>query len=151
MHTAVRTYYKALILLVVFSSNTLISFACSYSNLFHSSHHHTTPAKKKHQHSDSHHEHDHSANHHDESNKTESNESCCSTSVVALHKAEKAISRYIDAPIAPFVNHFIFGFVISYIDIFHLHPKDTLSIHENRWRAPTTIQDLRIVIQSFQI
>lgn len=152
MNKSIRTYYKALLLLLVFSSNTAISFACSYSSFFHSLHHHQKSSTTAHQHADKNHKHDHSGNHHAASNDDgEQKENCCSTVVVHFQKAEKAISRNIDAPDASFIHFFSPDYILSYAHLFPLVLVQNLSVHQIRWRPPATIHDLRIVIQSFQI
>lgn len=139
-------------MLLVFSSNTVISFACSYSSFFHSFHHHKTSANATHKHADTKHKHDHSSSHHAElPNDDEQKENCCSNIVVQLQKVEKAISRNIDAPNAASSPLFLSGYLLAFIDLFHPDLQRNISTHEIRWRPPATIQDLRIVIQSFQI
>ncbi len=73
---------------------------------------------------------------------------CCSKSVIEIEKAEKAVSRTIEAPHAIFVT----SLFAAYSELFSLTAIDKVSLtHIVRWRLPATIQDLRIVIQSFQI
>lgn len=150
MYNTKRTYYKALLLLIVFSMNTMVSFACSFSSLFHEFHHHNSSVTVSHQHNDGvKHAHKHNGHHHDTSDsEKKSQKDCCSESVVAVEKVEKAVSRSIEAPSAFFLK----ALLASYTDLFKLitEPK-VVTKHYNRWRVPTTIQDLRIVIQSFQI
>jgi hypothetical protein len=145
-----RTYYKAWLLLIVFSLNTVVSFACSFSSLFHGFHHHNSSVTLAHQHKDgTQHEHKHAGHHHDEKDSTKDDKKdCCSQSVVAVEKVEKAMSRSIEAPNTVFLT----AFIASYTYLFNLVavPK-AVTPHYERWRVPTTIQDLRIVIQSFQI
>lgn len=153
-----RTYYKALLLAIVFSLNTVVSFACSFSNLFHGMHHHKAAAPTEHKHSGNHHskvekaEHHHDSKaehkHDDHSSKDSKDDDCCSKSVAEIEKAEKAVSKTIEAPNAIFVTSFFAAYS-------HLFPLSTTSntsfTHYVRWRLTATIQDLRIVIQSFQI
>ena len=66
------TYFKALLLLIAFGMGTVVSFACSLSDLFHEFHHHNSPATKAHKHKDQNeHIHDHSGSHHDDGTKEE--------------------------------------------------------------------------------
>ena len=151
MKTGIRTYYKSFFLLLLFSSNTVISFACSYSSLFHSSHHHKAQSQSTHHHKDQQHKHDHSANHHEPADKKdESKENCCSTAVLKLQKVDKEISRSIDAPTTGTAFAILSIALFQQVDLLPSALKQYLS-HAIRWRSPTTIQDLRIVIQSFQI
>ena len=159
-----RTYYKALVLMVVFSLNTVVSFACSLSDLFHNFHHHHSAAKiedhhggHNHSHGKMHHHSHEKAGSHDhgnnplekpDQNTTHSKDDCCSNSVVQMQQVEKAISRIIDAPTVDFVE----SLSASYYHLSFNTPQQETKIPGNiRWRYPTTIQDLRIVIQSFQI
>lgn len=144
-----RTYYS-LVLLIVFSMNTLVSFACSASNLFHELHHHNTAASKAHHHEgQSSHVHDHSGNHHsDGDDRQDGNSDCCSNSVVEIQKVEKSVSRNIVAPSIVEVT----SFFPAYSALLSLQGNESPSYPRHiRWRIPATIQDLRIKIQSFQI
>jgi hypothetical protein len=148
------TYYKALALLVVFGMNTLVIFACSFSSLFHSFHHQrsasSTDHSRTHQHPHANHVHQHddpgSQNH---GSVPGPNDNCCAKYVVVIEKADKSISRTIVAPNlfpqVPFVATLISIFTPSPVETNKLFPENT------RRRIPPTIQDLRIVIQSFQI
>ncbi len=158
MQATKRTYYKAFLLFAAFSLNTVVSFACSFSNLFHGMHHHKAAATTEHKHSGNHHSKGENAEHHhgsqaehqhdDHSSKDSKDDDCCSKSVVEIEKAEKAVSKTIEAPNAIFVT----SFLSSYSQLFLLSTTGNTSFtHYVRWRLPATIQDLRIVIQSFQI
>jgi len=152
------TYYKALLLVTVFSMNTVISFACSFSDLFHGFHHQKTTQVLEHKHAGSqHHAEDkaHKHNHDAASNgdhysgtSKESKDDCCSGSVVEIQKVEKAVSRSIEAPQAIFIT----SFFTAYVSLFSLQTVEKILFPPNsRWRVNATIQNLRIVIQSFQI
>lgn len=145
-----RTYYKALFLTLVFGLNTAVSFACSFSNLFHHFHHHNNAAEEAHEHGEEKkHVHEHSGSHHDQpAPQNEKKDDCCSNSVVEMQKVEKAISRTIEVndpvPVA--------SRVAAHTELSPSTPKSkTVFPDYTRRRPPTTIQDLRIVIQSFQI
>lgn len=157
MQTTKRTYFKALLLTLVFSLNTIVSFACSFSNLLHGIHHHetaTAPAAE-HQHSHNHHssgsdkhEHDDQQHQHSAGTSREAKDDCCSESVVEIEKVEKAVSRSIEAPQALFIA----SFFATYASLFQIDTIEDASIPTYiRWRLSATIPDLRIVIQSFQI
>ncbi len=144
------TYLKALLLLMVFSMNTIISSACSLSSVFHKAHHHSKSAS--HPHSDKKH-HDHSSDKHchSEGEESSSKEDCCSKSIIQLEKLDKApaktvmISSLVFISIAAALNDFIHAALFpSYLS--HKNFIDNV-----RWQYSTTIPDLRIVIQSFQI
>ncbi len=153
------TYYKALFLLLVFSLNTMVSFACSFSSFFHGFHHHKSSATTiEHKHSGSHHDshdqknkHDHgiqSEHKHESGSPNNSKDDCCSKSVIKIEKVEKAISRTIEVPHTIFVA----SLFATYVKLFSLQDlKKTFFPDYIRWQHTATIQDLRIVIQSFQI
>jgi hypothetical protein len=146
---------KAIFLLLVFSLNTVVSFACSLGGLFHSFHHHTNYAASAHSHGHHqqkeghHHDHGNTSHHQEEQAPEKPADDCCSKNVVQLDKVEKATSKVIEAPGVVFSTLFL----LSYTSLFsQLPPEGTLNYPSFiRWRLPTTIQDLRIVIQSFQI
>ena len=160
-----RTYIKSLLLLIVFSLNTIVSFACSFGGAFHDFHHQKISSstsnkhEEGHKHSHNSHEHDHtdSGNHehhkgsehkHDSSPVNNPENNCCSDSVVELQKVDKLVSSNIQAPDAVFVT----SFIGAYFDIISFSVRENRFFRDNiRWRPPATIQDLRIVIQSFQI
>jgi hypothetical protein len=156
--TAVKqTYYKAWFLLIVFSLNSIISFACSLSSLFHGFHHHSiTTEHNNEQIIGHHHSLDKSGEHHhdqeqggEQSQSPSSSEDCCSKSLVEVEKVDKSISRTIQLPE---INIFT-SFFLAYTPCFLWHGTEekTFLTYHVRWRPPATIQDLRIVIQSFQI
>jgi hypothetical protein len=145
-------HIKALFLLVVFSLNTLVSFACSLGGFFHSFHHSASSAVEgqhgHHPHKEGH-QHHGNASHHDSKPSEKPDDDCCSKNLVTIEKVEKAISRTIQAPEATFLA----SFLTAFSSLFALLPaEESLPSPDSvRWRIPATIQDLRIVIQSFQI
>lgn len=152
MSTAKGKYFKAALLLLIFSLNTVVSFACSFTGLFHSLHHASehkteiTPHQHKdvsaHRHLDGHQEHEEGGT------PLNSEKDCCSKLVVELDKVEKAISKPISAPSLSFIN----GLFASISDRVPVAPLTSNHIRQEwRWRLNATIPDLRIVIQSFQI
>jgi ABC-type nickel/cobalt efflux system permease component RcnA len=149
MKVTKATYFKALLLLIAFSMSTLVSFACSFSDLFHEFHHHNSPATKAHKHDDQEeHTHDHSGSHHDSGPREEKKDNCCSHSIVELQKVEKSISRNIEG----FKLNSILSFAATGSELFSAPAlRQTTYPDFVRWRPPATIQDLRILIQSFQI
>jgi hypothetical protein len=159
MTVAKRTYYKALPLLIIFSLNTVVSFACSFSSLFHGFHHQNSSSTTiEHKHSANHHDpqgekkkHDHGdqPNHkHDSGSSSNSKDDCCSSAVVQIEKLEKAVSRTIEAPHAIFVASL---FAVYEKLSFLSGLKNTFFPDHVRWRFSATIPDIRIAIQSFQI
>jgi len=145
---------KAFLLLVVFSINTIVSFACSVSDFVHSSHHSTdksVPAHS-HQHSKHHgsHSHDQEKSKHnkDNSNANNGKDECCASIVVKIEQSDKSVSKNIEAPSLLF---FLYTTIISNLrsHLFSFVTDRYLPQHL-RW-PPATIPDIRITIQSFQI
>lgn len=149
-----RYKIKAAFLLFVFALNTVVSFACSTSGVLHKLHHKADAESTAHQHKSNSHKHQHSHSHkqdgkHNHSDKDQKGkDDCCSNNVVSLQKADKSVSRSIEAPNVSFVS----AFLLSYFSLPNsLVQENTFFPDDIRRRLPTTIQDLRIVIQSFQI
>ncbi|WP_345256787.1 hypothetical protein [Flaviaesturariibacter amylovorans] len=163
-----KTYWKAFFLLLVFSLNTVVSFACSLGGVFHQLHHqsatsaHQHPTGHSHEHSKGHshshkqahaggNQHDHSGAHkhdHTSSSKSAAADECCSDAVVKLEKTDKATTTVIKVP-APALEDVFLGSLAFFLQSVQA-PKSIFPQHY-RWRPPGTIQDLRIAIQSFQI
>ncbi len=154
--TATKRTYKALFLFLVFSMNTVVSFACLFSDVFHNFHHHNRiTATKEHDHSGDHHAQAHKhhgdkpAHSHDTAPSGKSKDDCCSDSIVAIEKADKSLSRAIGAPQ---VHSVLSSFYPDHSTLYFKEKTNRLILPvQDRWRYPATIQDLRIVIQSFQI
>lgn len=153
-----ETYYAALFLLTVFSLNTVVSFACSLGGLFHDLHHGSPAPSTVAHHQEGHHgdlsSHDHDQgkkdrqSSHAEKENSAAND-CCSNNVLEVEKLEKSVSRTIEAPHTIFLT----SLVASLATLFQLFPAQDQVFYPEpvRWRHPMTIQNLRIVIQSFQI
>ncbi len=139
------TYIKAVLLLLVFSLNTLVGSACSLSKVFHQSHHHQSSAMHSHGEGVKH-EHDHSGSHHDAG---EEGEDCCSRSSVAFNHLDKSVAQNFATPVLTFPVHPFTEFYNTFLLL--RRQDDGTAITYTRWRPPATIQDLRIVMQSFQI
>ena len=145
-------YYKAFFLLLVFSLNTVVSFACSLSSYFHSFHHSSfayASDQDHNKHGNTYH-HDHDCHTIPQQNlPDEKKDDCCSKYVVEFQKVEKSVSKTIDAPGFIFTKSFL---PAIYVDIDIPTSKNITGFsHNDRWRNPATIQDLRIILQSFQI
>lgn len=151
-----QIYYKAGVLLVVFSLHTAVSFACSFSSLFHQFHHNSPVVSKHkehaHSHSSSHgHQapgHTHEGEHHHTGSSQPPKEDCCSASIIEVEKMDKAVSRNIELPLV-ISFPLLFPFIAS--SLFDYKATQRLFSPYGRWRHPLTIQNLRIIIQSFQI
>ncbi len=148
------TYYKALLLLTVFSLNTMVSFACSFSDLFHAQHHAAAaeklPAASHHAEGSQQHTHPASGatTDHHSTGATKGADDCCSSFVVTAEQHDKSVAPTITAPQSVWTElSLVYDYILS------LPFTSTLSTNRNwvRWQPPDTIPDLRIVIQSFQI
>lgn len=142
------TYFKAVLLIIVFSMNSVISNACSLSNYIHKAHHHA--GKSEHHHSDGTNEHGHDGDHeHHGSEEDDPAHDCCSAYAATLNQRDKALSRNIETAAFCCATHALYSHPIT----FNLPsaPTNIGVSHFARWRYPETIQDLRIEIQSFQI
>src|SRR5688572_31973037 len=151
-------FLKALFLITVFSLNIVVSFACSVSETVHHSHHARNRSDISHHSQDKPgmpghaHENGHKHNHgHDDepgNNKDES-KNCCSGDVVKLQQTDKSVSRGIDLPeqvLFPLIQTILPDFDAT---LFVATVDEFLPQHF-RWRL-STITDIRIAIQSFQI
>ena len=139
------TYIKAVLLLMVFSLNTVVGSACSLSKVFHQSHHHERVATHSHGEAVTH-QHDHSGSHHAA---TEEGEGCCSKFSVAFNQLDKSVAQHLAVAVLTLP-------VLSLTELYHTllllsRQYDSTVVAYARWRLPATIQDLRIVMQSFQI
>ena len=159
-----RRRYKiiAAFLVIVFSLNTVVGFACSVGidMGFNTKHHHgevwTEPVVhihkdgKKHIHLEKKNRHDHNKSHHQEQangDKSKDNkDNCCNDKVVQFEQLDKSVPQSnIIHPI----------FLITFFDAFYNVPLPSLNIVKNikqfvrSYHPP--ISDIRIAIQSFQI
>lgn len=149
------TYFIALILLVVFSMNSVVSFACSLGGLFHAMHHQQSslaiaPGPHQHEQADKpHHSHEKKDQGDTESDTRPVKDNCCSDKASEIEKVDKSVSRIIEAPKLTFLPLFI-AFFTSPFKV--LPATESIEVDDLvRWRILTTIPDTRIVIQSFQI
>ena len=150
----VGIHIKALLLLIVFTLNTVVAFACSLGGYFHSLHHrtHSMPQDviKNHSHAADHlHESNNAAHEHHEGAPDENMEDCCSKNVMEFEKTDKSTSRPVEAPAIVFFTSFFYSFYTPY-SLMIVTDNNFLANYVRR-RSTSTIPDLRIVIQSFQI
>ena len=157
--------FKAAFLLIVFSLNTIVGFACSLGlDMGYNSTHHGADAATEavvHVHKDGkkhiHHEKKESDGHdkyhnHDEANKSENSKSdegnCCTDKVKEFQDLDKSV------PASQSIVHPIFftAFVAAYYNITLLFPTNVvrdIKPFVRNYHPP--IPDIRIAIQSFQI
>jgi len=146
---------KAIFLLMVFSLNTLIGFACAvdanmelYARHSHSHHHHAGAVKKGSHHHDEnpahHHHHDHKKN----GNAGNDDDNCCTGKVTQLSQTDKlpaqTIYAGIEIPVTLVPLHFLYRAFLSAVS------PETSKIPIAR---PYTLnaRGIRVSIQSFQI
>lgn len=136
---------KALVLLVVFSLNILVGFACAVGidMGYNSQHHHDEKAVAK----NSTQHHDEMINHHDDSEDCPNN--CCKDKVTKITQADKLVPESYKTELNPiFFATFISAFYQS--NILFLYLTNKADKHFVR-STPPTIPDIRIAIQSFLI
>lgn len=144
---------KALLLLLVFASNTVAGFACAIGidMGFNTQHHgeeatevsmHIHADGKKHQH------HKEAGKHQHTEKNTSKKDDCCNDKVLKLSQTDKAVpySNIIINPV------FFTALIASYyrIDVFYPSQFSTSNKYYVRGHHPP-IPDIRIAIQSFQI
>lgn len=147
---------KGLILLLVFSLNTLAGFACSIGvdmgyNKSHHEHDAIHAAQKANKQSDGHlHEHTSATEHHNQqSDNHGSKEDCCTNGVKDFIQLDKSLANSNGLQLPVFLVAFVSGFFLptqepSLID------SSIYDAVRRSWRYSDDT-DLRIVIQSFQI
>jgi len=140
---------KAAFLLIVFSLNTVIGFACAVGlDMGFNSHHHEESAievTENHHHNKSHH-HDEADIHHHQTNNNKDN--CCNDEVMKFQQVDKAIASSVTLVSPIFFTSFLASFYN--IDIFSSKNRTSDIKYFVRSHHPP-IPDIRIAIQSFQI
>ena len=157
---------KAFILLLVFALNTIVSFACSVGLINLQKGHHQQASSSSHSHDKPHsHESDNKAHSHEDivSSKhthekgahqhehKEDGKTCCSDEVIKIAETDKTLTKTgsIPQPVSVELLATIYTFILGEhyraVSLIKPAPPFVRSWH------PTTISDLRIVIQSFQI
>jgi hypothetical protein len=140
---------KAAILLIVFSLNTVIGFACAVGlDMGFNSHHHDESAIEatENHHHDKSHQHDEAEVDHHNANNHKDN--CCNDEVMKFQQVDKAIASSVTL-ISPV---FFTSFLASYYNIDILSSNNRISDIKNFVRSHhPPIPDIRIAIQSFQI
>lgn len=149
---------KGILLLVVFSLNTLVGFACSVGldMGFNSKHHKEEKDVVAHSHAHAnpkaHHGHEekaHDENANDHHSSSEDKDNCCKDQMTKLAKADKLMPHPVDFNIHPvFFTAFLSTFFHVDFSPIHSHtPDNKLFV---RCHHPP-ISNIRVAIQSFQI
>jgi hypothetical protein len=141
--------FKAAFLLIVFSLNTVIGFACAVGmNMGFNSHHHeesAIEATENHHHDKSHH-HDEADVSHQKTNNDKDN--CCNDEVMKFQQVDKNIATSFSLISPVFFTSFLASFY--HIDLLSSNNRiSTIKYFVRRHHPP--IPDIRIAIQSFQI
>lgn len=142
---------KAAFLLIVFSLNIVVGFACSVGvDMGFNAHHHDGEMMMD---NSSHHAMQANASHHHDEMNTQNSkgddDNCCKDKVTKLTTADKSLPQSYSALINPvFLTSFISTFY--QVDIFTSYAENINSKHFVR-SSPPTIPDIRIAIQSFLI
>lgn len=139
---------KAAFLLVIFSLNMVVGFACAAGAgmSFNAGHHHNKSTAKVHVHADGK-KHRHEDAKHKHSHK-DGKDDCCNDRVVKIAKTDKAIPQNNKTPNPVFFT--AFTAVFYSINIFPLSQAYISAKYFVRGNHPP-IPDIRIAIQSFQI
>ncbi len=148
MNKAIPIQLKATLLLIIFSFNMVVGFACTVGvdMGFNSTHHQKEEATEVHVHADGkkhHHEkRDHKHTHGDKK------DDCCNDKVLKISQTDKAIPQAVKI-LSPV---FFTAFVATYHNINIAYPSqvNTSSKYFVRQHHPP-IPDIRVAIQSFQI
>ena len=139
---------KAAFLLIAFSLNTEIGFACAVGlDMGFNSHHHEESAVETqciHHHNKSHHHDEVDVHHH----KANEKDNCCNDSVMKFQKVDKALASSFSLINPVFFSSFLASFYN--IDIFSSKNRTSEIKYFVRSHHPP-IPDIRIAIQSFQI
>jgi hypothetical protein len=152
---------KAFILLIVFSLNTVVGFACSVGiNMGYNAGHHKHGSSHSHKSGSSHKKghshnsgHKHSHHHHEGAghaqDKQNSKDDCCANDVTKFIQLDKSVVN------APQLNapHFLQGFISTYTQLFQIAPNLSVNSRFQFVRRSCFLNDtdIRISIQSFQI
>lgn len=146
MQKSVLIRIKAVFLLLVFTTNTLVGLACSLGlNMgFNANHHHQEENEIKGSHG---HHHDEAPMGHSHSKKEKGN--CCNDEVIKFAQVDKSAPQSVKACISPiFFTAFVSSFYsVDLLNIFQTRPASKYFLRG--YHPP--IADIRIAIQSFQI
>lgn len=153
MATTIYIQIKAVFLLVVFSLNTMVGFACAIGvNMGFNKDHHPETVSRMHVHANGkkhHHPEKSASHHHQQPNKSEKQKGgCCKDIVTTFSQTDKSLPH-----LAPFVSPVFFSsFITSFYstDISYSSPaRKSVRYFVSDHHPP--IPDIRIAIQSLQI
>ena len=157
MNKNISIQLKAAFLIIVFSLNTIIGFACAIGidMGFNSTHHHNEEATevtihihadgKKHEHHNKTEKHHEEEINHDKANNNKDN--CCHDKVIKITQVDKSIPQSLTAINPVFFTTFIPSFYNT--DPLFTSQSRSIKYFVRNYHPP--ILDIRIAIQSFQI
>ena len=156
MNKNISIKLKAVFLIIVFSLNTIIGFACAIGidMGFNTTHHHEEEATEAvvhiHKGGQKHVHHNEVGKHHDEASNhkaKDGKDNCCSDKVIKITQFDKSIPQSLSV-----INPVFFTtFISSFYNIDALFTSRTTSIRYFVRSHHPPIPDIRIAIQSFQI
>ena len=156
MNQNISIQLKAIFLIIVFSLNTVIGFACAVGidMGFNTTHHHEEEATEAivHIHKDGkkHVHHNEAAKHHNEENNQKEKsgkDDCCNDKVIKITQIDKSFPQSLSA-----INPVFFTtFIVSFYNIDLLFTSQNVSIKYFVRSHHPPIPDIRVAIQSFQI
>lgn len=157
MNKNIPIQLKAAFLIIVFSLNTIIGFACAIGiNMgFNTTNHHEQEETEAivHIHKDGkkHVHHNAGGKHHDETNnhkEKNGKDNCCHDKVIKITQIDKSIPQSLSALVS---SVFFIAFISSFHSIDSLFTSQSVSIKYFVRSHHPPIPDIRIAIQSFQI
>ncbi|MBN9484570.1 MAG: hypothetical protein J0H46_14545 [Bacteroidetes bacterium] len=143
-----HTRIKAFLLMMVFSLNTIIGFACSIGvKMGYNNHHHEKPVLAA---SSSHHDHNIEQNkeHQHSQNSSGGKDDCCSHGVTSFNLLDKATANSVSILHPVFATAFVLSFYTPWALRKMFIPKNIRAFAQT-YHPP--IPDIRVAIQSFQI
>ena len=138
---------KAVLLLVIFSANTLIGFACSLGiKMGYNNHHH--PKEKSVAAASSHQHHHHKEETKHSSPASHSEDDCCSNGVTAFNLLDKTTANSVSFVHPVFASAFVVSFYAPQA-LPRLDLSKNIRAFARSYHPP--IPDIRVAIRSFQI
>ena len=153
MNRNISIQIKAAFLILVFSINTIVGFACALGvdMGFNTTHHHDEEiAETVHVHANGkkHIHHEEANEDHHKKKSTDGNDNCCNKHVTKFSTLDKSVPQSVNLPRSIFFTAFVSAFYT--VDIFSFSQSTPNIKYFIRSHHPP-IPDIRIAIQSFQI
>ena len=157
MKNRISIQLKAAFLIIVFSLNTIIGFACAIGiNMgFNAPHHRDEEATEiqEHEHADDNHHHAEATKHHDEGDKDhqkskDGKDDCCNDKVIKFNEIDKSYSHSLTTVVNP-IFFTIYLVLFNNTHLFYTSNIISTKYFVRSYHPP--ISNIRIEIQSFQI